>query len=150
MRRRDQWIERMRSVERESEVAAYALELLDERLQQEPSSLKSRGLERRDADRVTANRDARYLVRAFVVFESGLRDAWRHVERRTTNPVVKDLLQAFASKTRMPSDRVRDVDLVRAYRNSVVHDVTEAAEPVSLTEARRFLCRYFSFLPPDW
>lgn len=150
MRRRDQWIEWIRSVEGESEVAAYAIELLRERLQQDPSALRLRGLEERDADHVTANRGATYLVRAFAVFESGLRDAWRHAERRTTNPVVKDLLQAFASKTRMPSDRLRDVDLVRAYRNSVVHAVADAAEPVSLAEARRFLCRYFSFLPPDW
>lgn len=36
MRRRDQWIEWMRAVERESDAAAYAIELLDERLQPPP------------------------------------------------------------------------------------------------------------------
>ena len=90
MRRRDQWIEWMRAVERESDAAAYAIELLDERLQTDPSSLTARGLERRDADHVKANREATYLVRLFAVFESGLRDAWLEVEKRATEPKAAD------------------------------------------------------------
>jgi hypothetical protein len=39
---------------------------------------------------------------------------------------------------------------VRKYRNRIVHDQAEEIDPVSLADATRFLCRYFSFLPPDW
>ncbi|HVA15140.1 MAG TPA: hypothetical protein VNF99_17970 [Stellaceae bacterium] len=140
----------MRAVDRESIAAAYAIELLDERLKSDPSSLTARGLERRDADHVKANREATYLVRLFAVFESGLREAWEKAEKRRTHPTAADLLDAFAARTKMPSDRLNDAHRVRVYRNSIVHDVTATPQPTSLAEARRFLCRYFSFLPPDW
>lgn len=150
MRRRDQWIEWMRAVERESDTAAYAIELLNERLQSDPSSLTARGLEHRDADHVQANREATYLVRLFAVFEGGLREAWIKVEQRTTEPKVADLCDAFAARTKMPNDRLAEAHRVRQYRNSVVHQAAVVPEPISLAQARRFLCRYFSFLPPDW
>lgn len=95
MRRRDQWIEWIRAVERESDAATYAFELLDNRLQEDPSSLASRGLEHGDAHRVKANREGTYLVRAFAVFENGLREAWQKAEQKTTNPRMFDLLEAF-------------------------------------------------------
>lgn len=150
MRRRDQWIEWLRAVERESDVAAYAIELLDERLQRDPSSLTARGLEHRDAAHVRANREATYLVRLFAVFESGLREAWLKVQRRTTEPKAADLLDTFAARVKMPNDRLADAHRVRHHRNSFVHQVGATPKPISLAEARRFLCRYFSFLPPDW
>ena len=150
MRRRDQWIEWMRAVERESDAAAYAIELLNERLQRDPSSLAARGLERRNADHVKANREATYLIRLFAVFESGLREAWATVEKRTTDPKAADLLDALAARTKIPNDRLADAHRVRQYRNSVVHQTGATPQTVSLAEARRFLCRYFSFLPPDW
>lgn len=150
MRSRDQWIEWIRAVERESEAAALAVELLDERLRVDPSSMVSRGLEQRDVDHVRANREATHLVRAFAVFESGLRDAWRVADRKATSPKIADLMAAFAARTRMPNDRLADAHRVRVYRNSIVHDLTEPVEPMSLAEARRFLCRFFSYLPPDW
>ena len=150
MRRRDQWIEWIRAVERESEAAAFAIELLDERLSGDPSSLAARGLEHRDVHHVKANREATYLVRAFAVFESGLREAWEKAEQRATNPRIIDLMEAFAARARMASDRLSDAHRVRAYRNSIVHDVSESVEAMSLAEARRLLCRYFSYLPPEW
>jgi hypothetical protein len=122
MRRRDQWIEWIRAVERESDTAAYALELLQEQLRREPSSLKNRGLGQRDYLEFAQNREATYLVRLF----------------------------AESSRCRMPNERVSDAHLVRVYRNSIVHDESEPATPLSLAEARRFLCRFFSFLPEHW
>jgi len=150
MRRRDQWIEWIRAVERESETAAYAFELLREQLQRDPSSLTYRGLGHRDYVEVARNREATYLVRLFAEFENGLRDAWINAFAETTHPKMADLLQAFASRCRMPDDRLADAHRVRAYRNGIVHDESERAEPLSLAEARRFLCRFFSFLPHTW
>ena len=150
MRRRDQWIEWILAVERESETAGYALELLREQLRREPSSLKERGLDHRDYVELARNRDATYLIRLFDEFENGLREAWARAWGETTHPRTADLLHAFAARCRMSNDRLVETHRVRVYRNGIVHDESELATPTTLGEARRFLCRFFSLLPPDW
>ena len=70
MRRRDQWIEWIREVERESETAAYAIELLQDQLRRDPSSLDYRGLGYSDFFGMRENREATYLLRLFAVFET--------------------------------------------------------------------------------
>ncbi len=149
MRRRD-WIEWVRAVECEGDVVAFALEVLAEKLQAEPSLLRYRELEQRDRLNAARNREATYLVRLFGVFESALRDAWAEHYGETTHPKATDLLDAFASRCRIPSDHRVNAHLVRTYRNNVVHDYAEQAEPVELAAARRYLCRFLSHLPEDW
>ena len=79
MRRRDQWIEWIRAVERESKTIGFSLELLSDRLRRDPSSLIERQLGQGDYAEATRNREATYLVRMFAEFENGLREAWaRH------------------------------------------------------------------------
>ncbi len=39
---------------------------------------------------------------------------------------------------------------VRRFRNALVHEEAEAAETLTLAEARRRLCRFLAFLPLDW
>jgi len=150
MRRRDQWIEWILAVERESQAAAYALGLLQEQLRREPSSLTARRLGYRDYLELARNREATYLVRLFAEFENGLREAWSRVWGETTHPRAADLLHAFASRCRMSHDRLVETHRVRVYRNRIVHDESEPATPLAVGEARRFLCRFFSLLPPDW
>jgi len=150
MRRRDQWIEWIRAVERESDTAAYALMLLQDQLRRDPASLKNRGLGQQDYIEFSQNREATYLVRLFAEFENGLREAWDKAFGETTHPRIFDLLHALASRRRMPNDRLSDAHRVRVYRNSVVHDESEPATALSLAEARRFLCRFFSHLPENW
>jgi hypothetical protein len=150
MRRRDQWIEWIRQVEREGETVAYAIELLQDQLRRDPSSLDYRGLGFPDFVGMRENREATYLLRLFAVFENGLREAWLKAERRTTQPGAADLLNAFAARCRMTDDRLNEAHRVRAYRNSVVHDESEGTEAVTLAEARRILCRFFCFLPDEW
>jgi hypothetical protein len=73
MRRRDQWSEWIRAVERESETAAFAFDWLREQLQRNPSSLAYRGLGRRDYVEVARNREATYFVRLFAPGFPGVR-----------------------------------------------------------------------------
>ena len=150
MRRRDQWIEWIRAIERESDTAAFALDLLHDQLRRDPSSLHHRGLGRQDFVEFAENREATYLVRIFAEFENGLREAWVNAFSETSHPKMMDLIQALASRCRIPNDRLVDAQRVRVYRNSIVHDESEIAFPITLGEARRFLCRFFSFLPPNW
>ncbi len=150
MRRRDQWIEWMRAVLREDETAAYAVELLDEQLHRDPSSLRHRGLEYQDYQAFQKHRQDTYLIHLFAVFESGLREAWEIALGRDTNPKMADLLQAVAARQKTTDDVLSNADRVRNYRNGLVHVSTESSETLTLQEARRYLCRFFSQLPPDW
>jgi hypothetical protein len=150
MRRRDQWIEWIREVERESETTAYAIELLRQQLQRDPSSLDYRGLGYPDFIGALENREATYLIRLFAIFESGLREAWARAIGKATHPKMSDLLQAIAARYRMPDDRLTDAHRVRAFRNRIVHGESDAADAVNLADARRILCRFFCFLSDNW
>ncbi len=150
MRRRDEWIDWVRAAERECDVVAYGLELLSQTLQRDPSSLAYRRLGREDYLGASRNREATYLVRLFALFENGLREAWAGAFGETTHPGAADLITAFAARCRVPFDRVDDAHLVRVFRNRIVHDDAEPTDPVSLAQARRFLCRFFSHLPENW
>src|SRR5438128_1256530 len=108
MRRRDQWLEWIRAVERECETAQYALHLLEDQLMRQPSSLKQRGLGHHDFAEVQRNREPTYLIRIFAVFENGLREAWVKSLGETTHPKMADLLEAFTAKCRIPNDRLTE------------------------------------------
>jgi hypothetical protein len=150
MRRRDQWIEWIRSAEREGELVAVALVVLEDRLRQDPSVLRQHGLQRADLSAGTLNREGTYVIRVFAEFESALREAWERAFGQTTLPKAADLLQAFASRCRVPPQRLGDADRVRIFRNNLVHAHTETTARVSLTDVRRYLCRFLSHLPENW
>jgi hypothetical protein len=151
MRRRDQWIRWMKAVEREAAVVAFALEVLQERLQADPSVLAVRTLRMAHVRQAVVNRELTYLVRLYAVFESGLREAWDRAFHETTHPRMTDLLQALAIRRRIPSEQQENAHRVRKYRNQLVHEQQdEAADSISLALAQRFTCRFFSFLPENW
>ncbi|MCU0876061.1 MAG: hypothetical protein MUE50_27375 [Pirellulaceae bacterium] len=150
MRRRDQWLQWIRSVEREGELIAVALVVLEDRLRQDPSVLRQHGLERADFSAGMLNREGTYVIRVYAEFESGLREAWERAFGETTHPKAVDLLHAFASRCRVPPQRLGDVDRVRIFRNHLVHAYDEATEKIPLSHVRRYLCRFLSHLPEDW
>jgi hypothetical protein len=151
MRRRDQWIRWMKAVEREAAVVAFALDLLQERLQVDPSILAIRTLGRVHFRQGVVNRELTYLVRLYAVFESGLREAWSRAFRETTHPPMSDLLQALTGRRRIPPEQLANADRMRRHRNRLVHEQPdEGADPIRLEQAQRFACRFFSFLPENW
>ncbi len=150
MRRRDQWLEWIRSVEREGELVAVALVVLEDRLRQDPSVLRQYGLQRADFSAGMLNREGTYVIRVFAEFESGLREAWERAFGETTHPKSVDLLQAFAARCRVPPQRLVDADRVRIFRNNLVHAHDEATEKIPLNSVRRYLCRFLSHLPENW
>jgi hypothetical protein len=151
MRRRDQWMRWMKAIEREAAVVAFALEVLQERLQADPSLLAARSLGMAHFRQCVASRELTYLVRLCAVFESGLREAWSRAFHETTQPRLSDLLQAFASRRRIPPEPLATAHRLRNYRNRIVHDQSAGdADPITLELAQRFACRFFSHLPDDW
>lgn len=85
-----------------------------------------------------------YLIRLFAQFEIALRDYWER-EVRDTSPRVHDLLESLGGRLFIQYDVVSRAHAVREYRNAIVHGGNAA--PVTLAEARSYLCTYLSNLP---
>ena len=94
--------------------------------------------------------EATFVIRMYAEFEANLRDCWKNRLGNATQPPMKDLLAAIAARSRMPDDRFREADLVRQYRNSLIHSSKEGSTVVSLDEARSSMSRYLGRLPFDW
>ncbi len=148
--RRQFRIERVRAVEREHQAAVLAGRLLAEQLRRDPSALGALGLQQADFRKLLENLESTFLIRMFAESEATLRDAWKNCFGRPTQPPVKDLLDAVSAYRYIPRHVVEAAHEVRQYRNALIHEETEAAESISLAQARRRLCRFLSFLPQHW
>jgi hypothetical protein len=147
MRKRDGWI---KAVEAEYLVAVLAVTILRDRLRTE-SHLLTGGLKVADVNRMADHLEGTYLIRLYAVFESGLREAWRVVLNRDTQPPIRDLLDGIASARKIPDEELSAAHRVREFRNTLVHEQDEESEETfTIGEARRHLTRFFSYLPPDW
>jgi hypothetical protein len=150
MTRKQRRMERIRAVEREYLVALVAARGLDARFHADPSALVAERLEFADYRNFRDHLEATYLIRLFAEFEAGLREAWEVALHRTTVPSVRDLIDSLHARRLLP-DVWRDcVHSIRIYRNSLVHEGGEDAEPIGLREACSDLCRFFSGLPHHW
>jgi hypothetical protein len=150
MRKRDEWIERIKAVEVEYLVAGLAVVVLRDRLRMEPHFLTGQ-LQISDVKRMEDNLEATYFIRLYAVFEAGLREAWRFAFGRDTQPPMRDLLDAITSARGIDHPFLEVAHRVREFRNTLVHEQDEEPEETfTIGQARRHLTRFFSYLPPDW
>jgi len=91
---------------------------------------------------------ATYIVRIYSEFEVTLRSYWEKGMGKRTRPCAEVLYDRVASRVYVRSDVLDNVHTVREYRNSLVHG--GPATPVTLGEARKYLCTYISNLPREW
>ncbi len=150
MRKRETRLDRMRAVEREYLAAAVATELLEERLRAEPTFLRSRKLRNRDARNLRGNLEGTFVIRLYAEFESGLRDVWQNAFGRDTHPPMRDLIAALGVRRYVPQDVIDSTNVVREYRNTLVHEGNANAEAIPLAEVRNRVCTFFSRMPLDW
>jgi hypothetical protein len=150
MKERQERLERMRAIEREFRIVKIAINRLHESLRTDPALLRAEQLKPADAGKASANLEATYLIRLFAEFEAGLRDAWENGFHQPTTPRTRELLEAVAARRLVP-DEIRDnAQAVRVYRNSLVHEGGEDADPVTFDDARKYLGTFFSRLPLNW
>lgn len=97
---------------------------------------------------MSENLEGTYLIRLFAAFESGLRSYWE--SRRPTKPPVRDLVNSVAGEHGVPDELRDQIHEIREYRNTLVHEAEQEAEPVALSAARGRLCTYFARLPDEW
>lgn len=148
MSQRQQRLERMRDVEREYLAALAAIELLAEKLREDPAWGAEHDWRAGDAVRLQDNLEDTYLIRVFAEFESGLRSIWR--ARRRTHPRTRDMIDSLATQ-RVSAAGLQGTHNVREYRNWLVHeDIDDAPEHVDLRQATRNLCIFFSGMPENW
>jgi hypothetical protein len=150
MRKRDEWIERIKLVEQDYDIAALAIELLIEHARTDPTILP-KGIKPKDVTQVPRSLTETYFIRMFAVFEAGVRQFWRDDLERTTLPPARDLLDGVASACSIDHQYLEAAHRVREFRNTLVHEQDdEPEEEFTIGEARRHLTRFFSYLPPDW
>jgi hypothetical protein len=147
MRRQDEWQSRIKAVEREYLAMRQAADHFRQDARLDPSILH-KDLRPREIDEASEKLEGTYVIRLFAEFESGARQYW--AANRDTNPRTADLLEGLAAMCKVPDTLVSDVHSVREYRNGLVHEREDKPEVVPIDKARGFLCRFFSFLPPQW
>lgn len=92
-----------------------------------------------------------YTVRVFSAFEGALREIWANAFRRTTEPPVRDLLDALAAANSfMPAHTLARAHRVRELRNSIVHLNAVGPMPIAFGDCARNLQAYLSFMPRQW
>ena len=150
MRKRDEWIKRIKLVEQEWEIATTAVSWLELDARNDPTILPTDS-GTKDVHRTAVRLPATYLVRLFAVFEAGLRQFWVDELGRETQPPMRDLLDGIASARGIEHPFLDPAHRVREFRNALVHEQDEEPEETfTIGEARRHLTRFFSYLPPDW
>ncbi|MCX7044654.1 MAG: hypothetical protein NTX50_04085 [Candidatus Sumerlaeota bacterium] len=89
-----------------------------------------------------------YLIRIFAEFEATLRDYWENACSRQKRPIMEMLMNRIISRCQVWPAVAEKAHMVREYRNSLMHG--GAAAPVTLSEARSYLCQFLSHLPYTW
>lgn len=148
--KRVQWIDRIRTVEREHVAIRLGTKRLLADARANPTILMDEALRPRDVEYTAARSEGTYVIRLFAEFETGLRLFWTAVRGSDPPSRSRDLIDSIAALRHVGMfDRSR-VHEVREYRNALIHEREEPVEIVPLPDARQRLCRFFSYLPLDW
>lgn len=144
-----EWLNRVKAVEREHAAVRCAMDYLLNAAHQDPTIL-ARILRVRDIEEAFEKLEGTYVVRLFAEFETSLRTFW--LASRGTDPPsrTRDLLDGAGARRRIPHDDIQNAHCVREYRNSLVHERDDAIDPIPISQARRYLCVFLSFLPLEW
>jgi hypothetical protein len=144
---RHEWLSRIKAVEREHVAMRQAADRFLEHAQRDPTILLE---DLRQGEIVSAlrNLDGTYIVRLFAEFESGARQFWDATWG--TDIRTYDLFEALAARRSIPDTDLENGHRVRDFRNSLVHERDDQPEALEVSEARRYLCIFFSYLPVQW
>ena len=142
------WHVRIKAVELEYGSARLAVDRLSEVVAHDPGVLGS-GTRPRDLKSTGENLEGTYLIRMFAQFETAVRSFWRTI-RPKARTQTEGLLDRVGDRRGIPFEVMRDAQVVRAYRNKLVHERDKQSDPVTITEARGRLATYLAYLPRGW
>jgi len=135
-------------VEREFRAAALAVGRLAKDMLPDPTILGMANVVPADVRACGAGLEDTYLVRMFAVFEEALREVRRVVYGRAGPVQTYVLLNQCASRQKIKSDDLENAHRVREFRNTIVHGGD--ASPVTVPQARKWLCTFFGSMPKQW
>jgi hypothetical protein len=144
------WFGRIKAVEREHSATRLAVDRLLSDAQRDPTVLPSEQLRIRDVLQTSERLDGTFIIRLFAEFETGLRLYWPSARATDAPARTRDLRDSLAATRRIPHDDLANGHLVREYRNSLVHERDEPTESIPVPIARKYLCKFFARLPPNW
>lgn len=142
------WQTRIKAVEKEFHSMRLAADRLLAIVVRDPTILTAKSVQPASCRLASENLEGTYFIRLFAEFESGLREFWASLKR--THPQTEVLMARIASRRKIPDDVQRNANRVRQYRNHLVHQLHEPADPIAIMHAVEFLLTYFSRLPPTW
>jgi hypothetical protein len=142
------WHERIRAIEREYGSVRVAVDRLSEVADHDPDILGTE-LRPRDLTAADENLEATYLIRMFAEFETAIRSFWKSI-RPKARTQTEALVDRVGDRCSIPIEVVRDAQVVRVYRNKLVHDRDQECEPMTIKVARHRLAIYLASLPREW
>jgi hypothetical protein len=148
LRKTDEWIMRIKAVEREHGVARLAIQRLVLDADRDASIIQDLGS--RDLRNAADGLEGTYLIRLFAEFETGLRSYWIRVKKRKSALRAEVLVNRIGALHDIPTNLVSAVHDVRESRNALIHEREAEVMALSLPTARAHLCKFFARLPPIW
>src|SRR6266849_750292 len=142
-----EWQDRIKAVEREFVAMRQAADHFRQAALDDPTIVHG-NLKYGHIVEASRNLEGTYVIRLFAEFETGARQYW--TANWDTDPKTVDLLNGLAARCGIPDTQRNNGQLVREYRNSLVHEREDKTESVPIAVARGYLCHFFSFLPPQW
>jgi hypothetical protein len=149
MSKQQERLDRIKAAEREYQAAVLAAMTLRAALRKDPGLLDP-PLTPADVLGLVKNLEATFLMRLFAEFEAGLRDVWANWCKKVSLPKAEDLLNSLAARRGVPDAARNNAHAVRKYRNALVHEGSETADPIPMDRARKYLCTFFGRMPLDW
>lgn len=142
------WGTRIKAVEREYDVARLAADRLAQHTRDNPDVLKG-NLKLADIDKVVNHLEGTYLLRLFSEFEVALRHFLRALKLKVPRN-AEPLINKVKDRAHIANDNALKVHDVRRYRNNLVHDDANPADPISMREATRALGTFLGWLQRYW
>ena len=143
--------DRIRTVEVFFKAAQAAAGHFIEVCRADPTHLDPTGLRVRDVRDCLKDLEDTYLIRAYAVFETALRDYWDACIRpgRHTHPRTEHLIDGVAARCMIGPAELTAVQTIRTYRNWLLHG-GPARSKIRLGHARQWMCRFMMRLPGAW
>ena len=143
-----QWLFRFKGIEREYRAIRFATDHLLESLQAGAVNLQD-DLKVLDVNRASDRLASTYMASLFSEFERGLKYFLRAKQVKIPRH-AEPLVNRVAARAHIAGDPLQNVHKVRHYRNQLVHDLTEDAEPFTIRQATSYLCVCFDRLRAVW
>jgi hypothetical protein len=144
-----EWSSRLKSVEREYLAAYLAATRLEKQCQSEPHLLRDQGLKREDVRMLMNKLEGTYHLRLFAEFEQALRYYLRACKIRVPRN-AEPLIDRVRTRAKITHEITSKVHAVRDYRNTMIHDESLGANPVTMRNATSSLATFLYCLKDEW